>query len=150
MNWPEMGIGVETSTRKARMVLWCSEANTPAMMPLLMRVRLLLMRSSSFLNLTPMRQYVYPPYWHEFREASSDCVTAWDNPCSGETIWLLWLGWVSWPKQELRSDIDPLSNLLMQVEAFNILQETGNAPAFERENLQQNLGIMGICKRHRQ
>jgi hypothetical protein len=40
-------------------------------------------------------KYVYPPYWHEFREASSDCVTAWDNPCSGETIWLLWLGWVS-------------------------------------------------------
>src|SRR5215470_14713378 len=48
------------------------------------------------------------------------------------------------PKQELRFDIDALRNLLLLVEVFNILQETGKGPAFEGEQLHQDLCVMGI------
>src|SRR6266436_4747197 len=53
------------------------------------------------------------------------------------------------PKQELRFDIDAPRNLLLLVEVFNILQETGKSPTFEREQLHQDLCVMSIRKRHR-
>ena len=52
-------------------------------------------------------------------------------------------------QQQLRFDIDPLSNLLVLIQVFNRLHETGKGPIFEREDLHQDLLVMNIRKRHR-
>src|SRR5579859_2505112 len=66
---------------------------------------------------------------------------------SGKTSWLLSLRRFICPKQEHRSHIDPLRNLLVLVEVFNILPETGKGPTFEGEHLHQDLCVIGIRKR---
>src|SRR5215471_17051315 len=53
------------------------------------------------------------------------------------------------PKPQFRFDIDLPSNLLVLIQVFNSLQETGKGPACEREDLHDDLCIMGIRKRHR-
>ncbi len=52
------------------------------------------------------------------------------------------------PEQQSGFDIDPLRNLLVLVQVFNRLHETVKSPTLEREQLHQNLGVMGIRKGH--